>query len=159
MGLGQQGTGGTVTDHQRTADLGHQAPVLAGGLLRRGRRTVHHTRGGSEHLNRPRLHRCQLRLRPRHPRKNIQRIISNPLQRIITNPASVSARLNATKTRNIRTGTSRTGNSSAAEHRPKSSHRSVNCRLRLHHRRRAFHTDILQRGSDKKGSVAGAVDD
>ena len=34
MGLGQQGTGGTVTDHQCTPDLGHQAPLLGRGLMR-----------------------------------------------------------------------------------------------------------------------------
>ncbi|CAN7361116.1 hypothetical protein LJR013_002138 [Pseudarthrobacter oxydans] len=105
---------------------------------------------GSEHLNRPRLHRRQLRLRPRHPRKDIQRIISNPLQRIITNPASVSARLNATAAAGARPSGTRTGNSriTAREHGRKSSHRSINKRLCLHHHRIAFHKSIFMRGSD-----------
>jgi hypothetical protein len=136
MGLGQQVTGCTVTNHQRTPHLGHQAPVLRGRLLRRRGRTVQQTRGCGEHLNRLRLQRRQLCLGPGYPGKTIQRPINNPLQRIIRvcagNTSNFSATMNGSGTGNSTTAT--------REHSRKSSHGSVNRRLRLHQRRIHFHS-------------------
>ena len=147
MGVGEQGTGGPVTNCQHTPNLGYQAPLLRRRLVRRRSRGVQRLCGPGERGHGLGLKGREFRFRPCHAGKDIQSPVSNPLHRIIRFNCGPGASTTGTTSG---AGNSAAGNSSvaASEHRSKRGDRSVNKLLRLHHCRVRFHMQSISEGSD-----------